>query len=241
MFKALYFLLCWQFCCLITYGQSTADTIAYFLERHPSYKRLDIDANDLQIVASVFRQIDEKDTAWAEIALKVREKRVVDLSITGLNKTFLPSQLYNLTALEGLAIKGCYWYELPNLSRFKKLKYLGIWSSRLRGEVYIDESYTNLEVFGIHQSKINYVRFAKGLHIKTLYLIDAQLKHIDTSIENLQELTEIHLGGNELTDFDLSALPALKKINCYKNNIQVVLRKRLRLKHKNIEVHFDEY
>lgn len=241
MLKSFYFLIAWLFFGTFSYGQSTADTIAYFFDKHPNYKKLDIDANDLQIVASVFRQIDEKDTAWAEIALKVREKRVVDLSITGLNKTFLPPQLYNLTALEGLVIKGCYWYELPNLSRFKNLKYLGVWSSRLRGEIYIDESYANLEVFGIHQSKINYVRFAKGLHIKTLYLIDAQLKHLDSSIENLKDLTEIHLGGNELTDFDLSALPTLKKINCYKNNIQVVLRKKLRTKHKNIEIHFDEY
>lgn len=222
-------------------AQSEADTIQYFLNKYTNYKNLSIERQDLLAVAALYRSIDEKDTAWADIAIKVSNKRIVDLSVTGLNKTTLPESLLRLDALEGLAIKGCYLYKLPSLKAFPKLKYLGIWSSRLRDTLVVDESYKNLEVFGLHEFHAKKIRFAENLNIKTLYLIDGEMTLLSKTFANLKKVEEIHIGGNRLTDFDLSMLPSLKQINCYRNQIPTINRKHLVLRHKNISIKFDEY
>jgi Leucine-rich repeat (LRR) protein len=222
-------------------AQSEADTIQYFLNKYTNYKNLSIERQDLLAVAALYRSIDEKDTAWADITIKVSNKRIVDLSVTGLNKITLPESLLRLDALEGLAIKGCYLYNLPSLKAFPKLKYLGIWTSRLRDTLVVDESYKNLEVLGLHEFHAKKIRFAENLNIKTLYLIDGEMILLGKTFANLKKVEEIHVGGNRLTDFDLSMLPNLKQINCYRNQIQTINRKRLILRHKKISIKFDEY
>jgi Leucine-rich repeat (LRR) protein len=221
--------------------QNETDTINYFLEKYSHYKKLKVDRQDLLAVASLYLQIDEKDTAWADISMKVRNNRVVDLSITGLNKISFPEPLRRLDALEGLAIKGCYFYQLPSLKPFPMLKFLGIWTSRLRDTLLVDESYRNLEVLGIHQFHAKGIKFVDKLKVKTLYLIDCDMHNLHKSFANLKETQEIHLGGNKLDDFDLSMLPKLQRINCYRNLIPIIHRKALKAKHKNIEINFDEY
>ncbi len=234
--------LCLLLSCFFTaQAQTEADTIQYFLDKYTNYKKLTIDRNDLLAVAALYRSIDEKDTAWAAISIKVQNSRIVDLSVTGLNKSQLPAPLLRLDALEGLAIKGSYLYQLPSLKAFPKLKFFGIWTSRLRDTLVVDESYKNLEVLGIHESKAKNIKFVDNLNLKTLYLIDGNLTTLHKSFANLKKVEEIHLGGNQLADFDLSALPALKKINCYRNLIPVIHRKKLVSRHKNSLINFDEY
>jgi Leucine-rich repeat (LRR) protein len=223
------------------YTQSDNDTISHFLEKYTAYKNLQIDRQDLLAVAALYYQIDDKDTAWADIVIKVRDKRIIDLSITGLNKTNLPEPLCRLDALEGLAIKGCYFYQLPSLKPFPALKYLGIWTSRLQDTLVVDISYKNLEILGLHQFHAKSIKFAENLKIKTLYIIDGNITKLDKSFENLKNVEEIHLGGNKLETFDLTMLPKLKKVNCYRNIIPTIHRKSLKHKHVNIVINFDEY
>lgn len=226
---------------LSVFAQSDADTIDYFIAKHPQYKSTQIEKSDLLAVAALYRSIDEKDTAWAEIAIKVHNKRIVDLSITGLNKTTLPEPLLRLDALEGLAIKGCYLYSLPSIKAFPLLKNLSIWTSRMKDTLVVDESYRNLEILGLHHLHAKSIKFAENLKIKTLFVIDCDIAVLHKSFANLKQVEEIHLGGNKLVDFDLSTLPNLKKVNCYKNPIPVIHRKALKIRHKKVEINFDVY
>ncbi len=232
------------FCFFVTFRghtQADNDTINHFLEKYSAYKTLQIDRHDLLAVSALYYQIDDKDTAWADIIIKVREKRIVDLSVTGLNKTNLPESLCRLDALEGLIIKGCYFCQLPSLAPFPALKYLGVWTSRLQDTILVDISYKNLEGLGLHQFHAKSIKFAENLNIKTLYVVDGNIMKLDKSFKNLKNLEEIHLGGNKLETFDLSMLPKLKKVNCYRNIIPTIHRKLLKSKHANIMINFDEY
>jgi hypothetical protein len=220
---------------------SSTDTINYFLTKYPQYKNTQIDKEDLLAVAALYKTIDEADTAWADIAIKVRNRKIVDISITGLNKTTLPESLKRLNALEGLAIKGCYLYALPDLSPFPFLKNLAIWTSRMKDTLVVGESYKNLEILGLHHLHAKSIQFAKNLKLKTLFVIDCDIAILHESFLNLKEVEEIHLGGNKLQDFNLTELPKLKKINCYKNFIATIHRKTLKNRHKNIEINFDAY
>ncbi len=129
-------------------------------------------------------------------------------------------EISHLTKLKYFEARGCYG-KVPVFSGFKKLEYLELRDSRDDKEFDVDVSgCPDLEELRINYTSGNLSDLTLNSKLRHLELDDcpAHSGMIETLVPRLPLLEYLSIGGNRITNLDLSGNPRLKYLNVGGNN-----------------------
>ncbi|EAY23895.1 leucine-rich repeat domain-containing protein [Microscilla marina] len=164
------------------------------------------------------------------------EGRISSLSFNKIPITDLPKEIYHFDQLEFLKFFSTNLKRIPDLTPFKHLENLYFISCKLSGKVFLPKSLGNLKELTIttsYNSKLSDIIFPKDCQIETLSLKGNDLKSINGSFSNLENLKCLDLARNQLKHIDVGYLKTINILILGGNPIKDTLLVKKMHKHIN--------